>query len=217
MCSLSTTIIGTDPPARARGGPGDTRRPGTSQDRAQHPRPQQPNRPAPPEANLSPFGDSGRARQALQRARDTAETLPEGYTSSRSVWSFPTGRQAIFELSVAIHTGDPDSALRAAAMADSAWASGGPKDPANWAQIQAGSSIAYLMKDSLDEAAYRVAPVLDLPRELRISTVIGYLRKLESLLAQPRFAGNCTATELAYQIRDFISVPSPGMDAKEAR
>jgi transcriptional regulator with XRE-family HTH domain len=170
------------------------------------------------EANaIALFGDSGRARQALQCARDTAEALPAGYKSAGSVWSFPTGRQAIFELSVAIHTGDPDSALRAAAMADSAWASGEPRDPANWAQIQAGSSIAYMMKDFLDEAAYHVAPVLDLPRELRISTVIGYLRKLESLLAQPRFARNCTAAELACQIRDFISAPPPGMDAKEAR
>jgi hypothetical protein len=66
------------------------------------------------------------------------------------------------------------------------------------------------MKGSLDQAAYHVAPVLDLPQELRISTVIGYLRKLESLLAQPRFAKNCTVAELASQIRDFMSSPIPG-------
>ena len=170
------------------------------------------------EANaIALFGDSGRAQQALLRARETAEALPAAYRPTGSVWSFPTGRQAIFELSVAIHTGDPDSALRAAAMADSAWASGEPKDPANWAQIQAGSSIAYLMKGCLDQAVYHVAPVLDLPQDLRISTVIGYLRKLESLLAQPRFAKNCTVAELASQIRDFMSSPIPGVDAKEAR
>jgi transcriptional regulator with XRE-family HTH domain len=170
------------------------------------------------EANaIALFGDSGRARQALQRARKTAEALPAGCRPAGSVWSFPTGRQAIFELSVAIHTGDPDSALRAAAMADTAWASGEPKDPANWAQIETGASIAYLMKDCLDEVAHHVAPVLDLPREMRISTVIGYLRKLESLLAQPRFAKNRSTAELASQIRDFISSPSPSMDAKEAR
>ena len=170
------------------------------------------------EANaIALFGDSGRARQALQRARKAADALPVGCRSAASVWSFPTGRQAIFELSVAIHTGDPDSALRAAAMADTAWASGGPKDPANWAQIEAGSSIAYLMKDSLDEMAHHIAPVLDLPLDLRISTVIGYLRKLENMLTQPRFAESCTAAELAPQIRDFISSPSPSMGSKEAR
>jgi transcriptional regulator with XRE-family HTH domain len=170
------------------------------------------------EANaIALFGDSGRARQALQRARKAADALPVGYKPAGSVWSFPTGRQAIFELSVAIHTGDPDSALRAAAMADTAWASGEPKDPANWAQIEAGASIAYLMKDSLDATAYHVAPVLDLPLDLRISTVIGYLRKLENLLTQPRFAESCTAAELASQIRDFISSPSPGMGSKEVR
>ncbi len=170
------------------------------------------------EANaIALFGDSSRARQALQRARKAADALPVGSRSAGSVWSFPAGRQAIFELSVAIHTGDPDSALRAAAMADTAWTNGEPKGPANWAQIEAGASIAYLMKDSLDEVAHHVAPVLNLPLDLRISTVVGYLRKLEALLTQPRFAESCTATELAAQIRDFISSPSPGLDSKEAR
>lgn len=74
------------------------------------------------------------------------------------------------------------------------------------------------MKDSLDETAYHAALVLDLPLDLRISNVIGYLRKLENLLTQPRFAESCTAVELASQIRDFISSsPSPGMGSKEAR
>jgi transcriptional regulator with XRE-family HTH domain len=170
------------------------------------------------EANaIALFGDAGRAWQALRRARETAEELPANCGSPKSVWSFPTGRQAIFELSVAIHTGDPDSALRAAAMAYAGWASGEPKVTANHAQIQAGSSIAYLMKGSLEEAAYHVAPVLQLPSALRISTVTGYLRKLESLLTQPRFANSGTADSLSMQIRDFISSPRPAMDTAEAR
>jgi hypothetical protein len=165
------------------------------------------------EANaIALFGDTARARQALKRAQQTADSLPASQGNPRSVWSFPTGRQAIFELSVAIHTGDPDSALRATAMAEEGWASGEPKIPATWAQIQAGSSIAYLMKDSLDEVAYHVTPVLELPRELRISTVIGYLQQLKILLVQPRFAKSNTAAELALQIRDFISSSPLGMD-----
>jgi hypothetical protein len=53
------------------------------------------------------------------------------------------------------------------------------------------------MKNSLDEARYHVIPVLDLPLDLRISTVIGYLRKLESLLTQSGLAKSHTAAELA--------------------
>lgn len=170
------------------------------------------------EANaIALFGDADRARQALWRARKAAEILPGGFESARTVWSFPTSRRAIFELSVAIHTGDPDSALRAAAMADESWASGEPKDLANWAQIQAGSSIAYLMKNSLDEARYHVIPVLDLPLEMRISTVIGYLRKLESLLTQSGLAKSHTAAELALRVRDFISSSSLSTAGKEVR
>jgi transcriptional regulator with XRE-family HTH domain len=168
------------------------------------------------EANaIALFGDAHRARLALGRAQEAAEALPTTHGSPRSVWSFPIGRQAIFALSVAIHTGDPDSALRAAAMAQTGWASGEPRIPANWAQIQAGSSIAYLMKGSLDGATSHIAPVLGLPRELRISTVIGYLRKLESMLAEPRFAKSRPAARLTLQIKDFITTSPLGADAAE--
>jgi transcriptional regulator with XRE-family HTH domain len=168
------------------------------------------------EANaIALFGDARRARLALGRAQEVAEGLPTTHGSPRSVWSFPIGRQAIFALSVAIHTGDPDSALRAAAMAETGWASGEPRIPANWAQIQAGSSIAYLMKGSLDGAASHIAPVLGLPRELRISTVIGYLRKLESMLAEPRFAKSEPAARLTLQIKDFITTSPLDVDAAE--
>jgi hypothetical protein len=170
------------------------------------------------EANaIALFGDTSRARQALQRAQEAAGALPANRGSPRSVWSFPVGRQAIFELSVAIYTGDPDGALRAAAMADAAWANGEPKVPANWAQIRAGSSIACLMKGSLNEAAYHVAPVLELPRELRISTVTGYLRKVEELLAESRFAKSATAAGLALRIRDFVSFAALDADEAEGR
>jgi hypothetical protein len=170
------------------------------------------------EANaIALFGDAARARQALHRAQEVTEALPARHDSAASAWSFPTGRQAIFTLSVAIHTGDPDGALRAAAMAEQGWASGEPKIPANWAQIKAGSSIAYLMKDSLDGAAYQIAPVLDLPKELRVSTVTGYLQKLRSLLAQPRFSKSETVARLTFQIRDFISSSPLDIETAEGR
>ena len=69
------------------------------------------------EANaIALFGDAPRARRALQQAEHAAEVLsisPHG----ASVWSIPPGRQALFSLSVALHTDDPSGALRAAATA----------------------------------------------------------------------------------------------------
>jgi hypothetical protein len=73
------------------------------------------------------------------------------------------------------------------------------------------------MKNSLDEARYHVIPVLDLPLDLRISTVIGYLRKLESLLTQSGLAKSHTAAELALRVRDFISSSSLSATGKEVR
>src|SRR5215472_8827361 len=68
------------------------------------------------EANAAALlGDTSRAREAIRRAERAAESSIID-AADRSVWSFPIPRQAIFALSVAIHTGDPDAALRAAAM-----------------------------------------------------------------------------------------------------
>jgi hypothetical protein len=166
------------------------------------------------EANaIALFGDAGRARMALRSAQAAAEEVAPDHGAGDSVWSFNAPRQAIFALSVAIHIGDPDSALQAAARADAAWAGGEPKVPATYAQIQAGASIAYLMKGSLDGAAFHIAPVLELPQESRISTVVGYVCKLEQILGQSRLARSASAVNLAHQVRAFIAAAPHGEDA----
>jgi len=163
------------------------------------------------EANaIALFGDARRARRALHNAQAAAETLP--HDPGSSVWSFPAARQAIFAQSVAIQTGDPDGALHAAEMAEAAWANGEPKIPATCAQIQTGASIAHLMKDSLDGASCSITPVLNLPYELRISTVIGYVRKLRSMLDHSRFAGSFSAVDLVEKLDDFICAAPLGKD-----
>jgi tetratricopeptide (TPR) repeat protein len=150
------------------------------------------------------LGDTGRSREALERAERTAGTLPSN-EDGISVWSFPIERQAVFGLSVALRSGDPDTALRAAATADAGWATGDPRNPANWAQVRVGSAMAHLMKNALDGATEEVIPVLDLHPNLRIETVTGYLRDLDRLLGQPRFSGSKAAAELSEQIREFNS------------
>jgi hypothetical protein len=68
--------------------------------------------------------------------------------------------------------------------------------------------MAYLTLDSIDGAAAQIAPVLELPAEMRIETVTGYLRTLDQMLSQPRFAGSGQATALRQQISEFTSAPA---------
>jgi tetratricopeptide (TPR) repeat protein/predicted XRE-type DNA-binding protein len=156
------------------------------------------------EANAAALlGDVKRAREAMKRAEAAAESIEPD--SGVSAWSFPAARQAIFALSVAIHTDDPDSALRASAMAHRAWESGVPRVPATWAQIQAGTGIAHLMKDSLDQAVQAVTPVLALPPEFRVATVTAYLKDLDHRLGNPRFGRSKDTLALRRDIQDFIT------------
>jgi hypothetical protein len=160
------------------------------------------------EANaIALFGDAPRARTALRQAERAAGALSAGRHSA-SVWSFPPGRQALFSLSVALHTDDAAGALRAAATAEAGWTAGAPKVLATWAQVRAGAAMAYLMLDSLDGAAAQISPVLELPAEMRIETVTGYLRTLDQMLSQPRFADSGQAAVLRERISDFTSAPA---------
>ena len=153
------------------------------------------------EANaIALFGDAPRARAALQRAECAAGELDDDGTSA---WSFSRQRQAIFALSVCLHTGAPDAALRAAAAADDYWNAGGAKVMATWAQVRAGAAVAYLLKDSLDAAAAQLGPVLELPPELRIQTITGYLEEVSAILAERRFADSSLGAGLREQISEF--------------
>jgi hypothetical protein len=164
------------------------------------------------EANAAALlGDAIRAREASRRAERAAESLTADDTD-RSVWSFSIPRQAIFAMSVAIHTGDPDAALRAAARADNAWNSGTPRIEATWAQVRAGAGIAYLMKGALDGTIEQTTAVLNLPPELRIDTVTAYLRELERRLHDPLYTNNRKAIELRDRIREFCMGVEPTQD-----
>ena len=153
------------------------------------------------EANaIALFGDTPRAREALTKAIRVSEGLDDNGTSA---WSFSRGRQAIFTVSVCIHTGDPDGALRAAEEADAYWDGGGGKVTATWAQVRAGAAIAHLLKNSLDGAARQLEPVLALSPDQRIRTVTGYLDEISKMIQTRRFAGSPVAVQLGEQIRTF--------------
>jgi hypothetical protein len=168
------------------------------------------------EANSAALlGDRSRARTALARAEQSAEALP-GRDTGVSLWSFPAERQAIFALSVALRTGDPGGALRAAALADDGWAAGDPHIPGTWAQVRIGAAIAHLLHDSLDGAVEQVTPMLTLSPEFRIATVTGWLTDLDSHLAGKRFASSPVAAGLRQQIGDFNATALPTDSERKA-
>ena len=63
--------------------------------------------------------------------------------------------------------------------------------------------MAYLLKDSVDGAVVQLSPVLELPPELRIQTVTGYLDEVSEMLAERRFADSSLGTGLRRQISEF--------------
>lgn len=161
------------------------------------------------EANAAALlGDSIRARDALKRGEEAAESsfAPE---AGISVWSFPTQRMALFALSVATRTQDPHAALRAAQTAEAGWESGDPRVPTTWAQIKVGSAIARLMQGDLDGAVTEVTPMLTLEPEFRVATVTRYLAQLDQRLRHPKFQLSRAAVDLRQQIREFNSIALP--------
>jgi hypothetical protein len=167
------------------------------------------------EANAAALlGDMRRAREALNRAEDAAAD-PIAPDSGVSAWSCPPPRQALFALSVAIRSGDPDAALRAAGMADSAWASGAPRVAATWAQVRLAASIAHIMKGDLDGVVEELTPVLTLAPEFRMATITGYTAQMDQRLRQRRFHGSAAAMEIKQRIQEFNSTALPARTMSE--
>lgn len=101
------------------------------------------------EANAaSLLGDFTRAREALQRAEETAESVADD--SGVTPWSCPPSRRALYALSVALQARDPAAALQAATAADDAWVNGAPWVAGTWAQVRFGAGIAYVMMGDLE-------------------------------------------------------------------
>ena len=167
------------------------------------------------EANAAALlGDGDRAHRALRRAEEAAEAdFPDD--AGVSAWSFPLARQAVFALSIATYLGNPENALRAAATADACWAAGDPKVAGTWAQVRVGAGMAHLLNDELDGAAEEVAPVLQLPPELRMGTVTGYTTNLDRRLEEPRFKRSPIAVRLRDQLAEFHSAALPKAQALE--
>ena len=162
------------------------------------------------------LGDADRARRALRDAHDTAAVLPSA-DPGLSTWSCPRPRQALYALSVALHLGDPDGALRAADMADAGWAAGEPWLYGVWSLIRAGAGTAHVMKGDLDAAGSQSGAILNLDPPFRIATITGYLADMDLLLARRRFANDPKAGNLREHIRVFTAAACPAAAGQEDR
>jgi transcriptional regulator with XRE-family HTH domain len=155
------------------------------------------------EANAAALhGDMHRAREAMNRAQDAADG-PVAQDSGVAAWSCPRPRQALYAMSVATRFGDPDAALRAAAIADAAWAAGEPRADGTWAQVRLGSGIAYIMNNDLDGAMKEIVPVLALTPEFRMATITDYTVQIDKRLQQRRFGSSPTAAAIRRQLKEF--------------
>jgi hypothetical protein len=167
------------------------------------------------EANASALlGDLRRAAAALGRAEDAADSsiMPD---SGIAAWSCPRPRQALYAMSVATLSGDPDAALRAAQMAESAWNSGDPRVLGTWAQVRLSAAIAYIIKDDLDGAELEFFPVLSVAPEFRMSTITAYTNQIDRMLQRHRFERNAQAIEIRRQAQVFNSAALPARPARE--
>jgi len=122
-----------------------------------------------------------------------------------TAWSCPRPRMALYALSVALRLRDPDAALRSAAVADELWEKGEPRPFAVWTLTHAGAGIAHVMKGDLTAAGERLALVTRLPPDRRISTITGYLKDMDALLRDRRFAGIQQAAGMREQIAAFTA------------
>ena len=154
------------------------------------------------------LGDAARARQALKRADEAAGAVPDA--TEVTAWSCPRPRSALYALSVALRLHDPDAALRSAAAAGELWDAGEPQAFGVWSLIQAGAGIAHLMKGDLPAASERLTQVAELPPDLRISTITGYLEDMDALLRGHRFDNVQQAADMREQIAAFIAPATPG-------
>ncbi len=156
-------------------------------------------------------GQVRRARTLLERA----DSMDDGSTSY-SAWSCPPGRRALFRMGVALNLGDAHGALRQAAEAEPAWQRERSRAFGTWAHFQITAAKAHTTLASIDGATDQVAPVLDLPREYRISTLVGHMATLDSLLLRQRFRNSRGVVALRERLRHFSDGTLEQTNAEES-
>jgi hypothetical protein len=152
------------------------------------------------EANAAALaGDTKRAHQAMARAE-----AADIDNAADSAWTCPPARHALYRLAVALHCGDPSEALHQAAIAKAAWPPGQSAPFGTSAHTRIASAIAYLKLDALDVATEQIVPVLELPDEYRLATLIEHMASFDALLGDSRAHRSREGKQLRSQIAEFM-------------
>jgi hypothetical protein len=151
------------------------------------------------EANAAAVAGQVRRARAVLDAADMMDDCSVTY----SAWSCPPARRALFRMGVAFNLGDPDAVLSQAAEAEPIWERERSRAFGTWAHFRITAAKAHLMLSSPEGAVQEVAPVLELPAEYRISTVVEHMATLDKLLADQRFRRSSEVATLHERIRRF--------------
>ena len=143
-------------------------------------------------------GQARRAHTAIARA----EAIDDPGASD-SAWSCPPARQALYRIGVELNLGHPREVLQQAAEAKPLWKSDPPHGFGTWAHYQIVVANAHLMLGSADGATEQIAPVLSLPSEYRLSTLVEHMTTVEALLEQERFNGSADTPGIRAQLAEF--------------
>ncbi|WP_345433930.1 hypothetical protein [Actinoallomurus vinaceus] len=128
-----------------------------------------------------------------------------------TAWSCPRARQATYALQVHLGARDPDAMLRAANIADSAWAEGDAWVYGTWAQVRIGAALAHLLKDDPEGSAAELSSVFEISPAFRVATISGRMKAIDRSLTHPRYRVSEAAKVLREQIHAFCS---DSLDAK---
>src|SRR5262249_37863451 len=148
----------------------------------------------PDDTRSATTGSSCRTRKSRARRHRTA--LPGRLDTEEVTGSNPVSPTSYMSSSGALLGG----ALEAATEADAGWRAAEPHIPGLWAQVRIYAAIAHLLRGEPDAASGEVGPVLDMPPDLRISTVTGLLVDLDGRLRDGRHATGSTTIGLRRQI-----------------
>ncbi|GIG75072.1 helix-turn-helix transcriptional regulator [Planosporangium flavigriseum] len=151
------------------------------------------------------FGVAERALAALERAERARQTAGEDGVGGLMTCS--TVRQHNYAGSVLLRTGDPVGAIDHAerALAEAV------EDPAvaygTIAQIRIWAATAHIRNRSLDGAIDVLAPVLKLPNEQRLDTLVRRMRDVGRLIANsPQLRFSAEARALHAGITEFCAI-----------
>ncbi|MEV6527421.1 helix-turn-helix transcriptional regulator [Longispora sp. NPDC051575] len=155
------------------------------------------------------LGDGAAVERALGDGLAAQE--PASGASEPGVFHFAPGKAAYYSAEVRLALGGTDNNRRAVADAERAVAllTEGP-DAVHSAELVAAArqdlSAAHLALHDLDAVREVLAPVLDLPAELRTTPIAGRMTKLDQQLHGP--GADARADELHEQIALFLAYPA---------